>query len=87
MATETEASVAGPLASADTDVSAAVMTAIGSGQRRRKKDSTRASSPSPASITKSCSDCRSATVSHTAPLMTSTTAVRHTWLHAVSAGW
>ena len=87
MATETEASVAGPAASADTEVKAAVITAIGTGQRRRKNDSAKASSPSPASSRKSRSPCRSATVSQTAALIASASAVRHTWLHAVSRGW
>ena len=87
VATETDASVAGPEASAETEVHAAVTAATGTGQRRLKKDSRSAAAPREASTRNSAPPCRSATVSQTAPLITSTSAVRRVCPHGVSRGW
>ncbi len=89
MASETEASVLGPAADADSAPVAAVITATVSGQRRRKKVSTKATAPSARSIhssaTSTCS-CAGIVEPQIAALIASIPAMRHACARQVSGG-
>src|SRR6478735_3393953 len=90
VATDTTARTAGPEAVPETALKTPSRTAIGTGQRRRKKTRTNEVAPSARSTSTQSSEACSwspATGSQATAEIPSMRTSRHAWLHSRSGGW